>query len=80
MKATLEFNLDEQDDQMAHLRAIKSVDLALVLWDTDQYLRGIIKHAPDSMSDETYKKLQEVRLKFLHIMEQHSIDLDELIN
>lgn len=80
MKATLEFNLDEHDDQIAHLRSIKSVDLALSLWDMDQYLRGKIKHAPDSMSDETYKELQEARQKFLHILEQRSIDLDELLN
>lgn len=80
MKAILEFNLDEQDDEMAHKRAVKSLDMALTLWDIDGYLRGQIKHAPDSMSPEVYDTLQDVRDKLYEIMSKHSIDLDELIN
>ncbi len=80
MKAILEFNLDEQDDEMAHKRAVKSLDMALTLWDIDGYLRGQIKHAPDSMSPEVYATLQDVRDKLYEIMSKHSIDLDELIN
>lgn len=80
MKAILEFNLDEQDDEMAHKRAVKSLDMALTLWDIDGYLRGQIKHAPDSMSPEVYGTLQDVRDKLYEIMSKHSIDLDELIN
>jgi hypothetical protein len=80
MKAILEFNLDEQDDEMAHKRAVKSLDMALTLWDIDGYLRGQIKHAPDSMSPEVYSTLQDVRDKLYEIMSKHSIDLDELIN
>lgn len=80
MKAILEFNLDEQDDEMAHKRALKSLDMALTLWDIDGYLRGQIKHAPDSMSPEVYGTLQNVRDKLYEIMSKHSIDLDELIN
>lgn len=80
MKAILEFNLDEQDDEMAHKRAVKSLDMALTLWDIDGYLRGQIKHAPDSMSPEVYSSLQDVRDKLYEIMSKHSIDLDELIN
>lgn len=80
MKAILEFNLDEQDDEMAHKRAVKSLDMALTLWDMDGYLRGQIKHAPDSMSPEVYGTLQDVRDKLYEIMSKHSIDLDELIN
>lgn len=80
MKAILEFNLDEQDDEIAHKRAVKSLDMALTLWDIDGYLRGQIKHAPDSMSPEVYSALQDVRDKLYEIMSKHSIDLDELIN
>ena len=80
MKAILEFNLDEQDDEMAHKRAVKSLDMVLTLWDIDGYLRGQIKHAPDSMSPEVYGTLQDVRDKLYEIMSKHSIDLDELIN
>lgn len=78
--AKLEYNLDELDDQMAHLRAIKSLDLALALWDMDGYLRSQTKYAPDSMPPETYDALLGVRDKLYEIMSKHSIDLDELIN
>jgi len=79
MKGTLEFNLDEPEDEIAYMRCVKAKDMALALWDVDQYLRGEIKYAPDSMSDEVYKKLQEVRNNLSHIMSKYSIDLDELI-
>ena len=44
MKATLEFDLDEGQDKTAHLRCVKAVNMAIALWDMDQYLRGLIKY------------------------------------
>lgn len=79
-KATLEFDLNDHDDIKSHLRAVKSIDLALSLWDIDGYLRGQIKHAPDSMTKEVYGTLQDIRDKLYEIMSKHSIDLDELID
>jgi hypothetical protein len=76
----LEYNLNDQDDQMAHLRAVKSLDLAMALWDMDGYLRAETKYAPDSIKPEVYDTLQSVRDKLHEIMNNHSIDLDELIN
>ena len=79
-KVKIEFDLNEPDDITAHLRAVKSTDLALTLWDMDGYLRGQIKHAPDSMNPEVYGALQDVRDKLYEIMNEHNINLDELIN
>jgi hypothetical protein len=76
----LEYNLNDQDDQIAHLRAVKSLDLAMALWDMDGYLRSETKYAPDSIKPEVYDTLQSVRDKLHEIMNKHSIDLDELIN
>ena len=39
MKAKLEFDLTDIDDRMEHLRAIKSLDMALTLWDIQFNLR-----------------------------------------
>ena len=33
MKATLEFNLDNPDDKIDHMRCIKATDMSLMLWD-----------------------------------------------
>ena len=80
MKGILEFDLDERFDDEAHKRAIKSLDLAIALYDMDQYLRAQTKYAPDSMSQEVYDALQETRDKLHEIMSERSIDLDELIS
>lgn len=79
MKAILEFNLDEREDEMAHLRCVKSLSMALVLWEIDQHLRGLIKHSPDSQSDETHEELIRIRERLHEEMDNHGINLDELI-
>ena len=33
MKAILEFDLNDPDDRMEHLRCVKATDMALVLWE-----------------------------------------------
>lgn len=80
MKAVLEFNLDDHFDEMSHMMCIKAKDMAVLLFDFDEYLRTQIKHAPDSMSDETFHKLQEVRSKLLLMKNEAGINLDELLN
>jgi hypothetical protein len=77
MKAILEFNLDEHDDQVAHLRAIKALDMALVLWDMDQYLRGLIKHG--DLDDKVYDALEAARDKLYEIMNSHDITIDSIL-
>jgi hypothetical protein len=77
MKATLEFNLDDGDDKAAHLRAIKALDMAIALWDMDQYLRGLIKYG--ELDDKVYQALEEARDKLRDILNERSIDLDELL-
>lgn len=79
MKAILEFNLDEQDDRVAHLRAVKALDMAIALWDMEEYLRRQTKYASDLMPIEVYKNLEEVRDKFREIMSERSLDIDELL-
>jgi hypothetical protein len=32
-KATLTFDLDDFDDRLEHLRCVKSLDMALVIWE-----------------------------------------------
>lgn len=79
-KGILEFDLNEPDDVQAHKRAIKALDMALVLWDIDQYLRAQTKYAPDSMPEEVYDALEKTREKFYDILRDHNIDIDEILN
>ena len=39
MKATLDFDLDNPDDRMAHMRAVKSLDMAIVLFELQTNLK-----------------------------------------
>jgi len=79
MKAILEFDLNEPDDVTAHKRAVKALDLCIVLWDIDQYLRSQTKYAPDDMPEEVYNALDKAREKFYEIMNEHNVSLDELL-
>jgi hypothetical protein len=78
-QATLKYDLSDPDDFIAHLRAIKSLDMALAIWDivhnTKKNLHRTIGEtdlSPDDVIDEVYKKIYE-------ILEDHNIDSEELI-
>lgn len=80
-KAILEFDLNEPDDKEAHKRAVKSLDMALALWDMDQYLRSQIKYSDEyELTDEQYKTLDETREKLHQILSEYNISFDELIS
>ena len=78
-KAILEFDLNEPDDVTAHKRVIKALDMAIVLWDMDQYLRSQIKYN-DNLTSEAYDVLEKTREQLREFMNQHNVDLDELLN
>lgn len=78
-KATLEFDLNELEDKWSHMRAVKSLDMALCLWDIDQYLRAQTKYAPDSMPEEVYDALDKARDEFYRILNEHDVNIDKLL-
>jgi hypothetical protein len=66
MKATLEFDLDKADDQMAHLRCIKATDMAIVLHYISNNLQRNMNRAYDSKSiigpsvDDVFKEIDDM--------------------
>jgi hypothetical protein len=72
MKAILKFDLNEQDDILAHKRCVKSLDMAIALWEVDQYLRGESKYKDNEIAYEIREKLYE-------IMEEHGLSFNDLI-
>jgi hypothetical protein len=79
MKAILEFNLDDADDKMSHLRCVKATEMMVTLWEMDQHLRSITKYASDSTSQETYDELVKVREMLHEIMGDNGISFEGLI-
>jgi hypothetical protein len=65
MNATIRFNLNNPEDKMAHMRCIKSMDLALALFKIQE------------MAME-YEYINIVQLN--DIFEQHNITLNEIIS
>jgi len=78
MKAILEFNLDEAEDQQSHMLALKSVKMLAVLWEYDQYLRNQLKYCDKDLTDAQYDVLEKAREKLNELMQDHYISFDEL--
>lgn len=75
MKAILEFNLPEDQSEFEMVNnASKTYS---VIWYMDQWLRGQIKHAPDTMSDDTYKTFEECREKLNELLIDTNLDLNQ---
>jgi hypothetical protein len=73
MKATLEFNLDEERAEFDF--AINGSKYHSVIWDLDNHLRGLTKYAPDTQSEDTYNALQETRDKLNELIKEYHLEL-----
>ena len=74
MKIILEFDTEKDEEINLHKTYIKAEDMSLALWDITQLLRGKVKHSPDSMSEETYKEVQNIQLNIHTILNKHGVD------
>ena len=75
MKATLEFDLP--NDQHEFDIANDAAAMHTVLWNMDQWLRGIIKYAPDSMDRQHLAAMELCRDQLHLLLSQESVNLDE---
>jgi len=69
MKATLTFDLNNPEDEMAHLRCVKSESMAFVLWEVVYNLRKRCENDGKDVFDAIYE-----------LMEDNGINIDELLN
>lgn len=79
-KATLEYNLDDPYDQQAHLRAIKSVDMASFIF---QLISNEKKSIMYQLENRDMKDWETVNLVFdrIHeLLDEYGINIDELIS
>ncbi len=83
-KATLEFDLNDFDDKMAHKRAVKSTDLALALWEIEMNLRKRLERELESKElknedVEVYDVIDMCMENILNTIRDHNIDIEDLI-
>jgi hypothetical protein len=57
---------------------MKSLDLALILWDLDNYFRGQLKYN-ENITEEAYEALDQAREKFYELMNQRNVSLDDIL-
>ncbi len=74
MIAILKYNLNDVDDTVAHNRAVKSLDMALALYELKEKLRSKLKHEDPKIND-----LEEFQDFFYDTLREYGIDLDDLI-
>ena len=79
-KATLEFDLNDPDDVIAHKRAVQSLDMALALWEICHNTKKGLEWSMENKEMDKYDTLELVYEKIYEILNNHNINTDELIH
>ena len=78
-EAILKYDLNDSDDAMAHMRAVKSLDMALALWDITHNTKKSIEWSLEGKEIDKYEVLDIVYEKIYEILEEHNIKMNDLI-
>jgi hypothetical protein len=78
MKAKLKFNLEFPDERRAHMRCVKSTDMAIVLFDILYNAKKKIHHENES---EAFVEGIDSTLNYIReLCEDRNINIDELLD
>ena len=80
MKAKLEFDLNDSEDRMSHMRCVKSTDMAIVLFDLLCNARKTIAHNHQDASEDFIEGVEVVMDHIRKVCEDNNINIDELID
>jgi hypothetical protein len=72
MKAVLKFDLSNPEDQQEFYRVNKSLNMAVAIWEFDQWLRGEYKHGEN---EHAYV----FRENFREFLTDNDIDIERLL-
>ena len=78
MKAKLIFDLNDADDRQAHLRAIKALELCLVINEITSILRKYRKHV--DMTEEQHNLFNKLDDEIIEAIYSRDINLGNLIS
>ncbi len=82
MKAILKFNISDIDERRDFLRAIKSQDMAMAIWDILQLRKTIERRFEnaDNTNNDVFGGIDAMSQGISDILEEHDISIDKLIN
>ena len=81
-KAKLIFNLDNPDDNTKHLRAVKSLDLAIAIYDILQLRKQLERRFEniDNTNIDVFDGILEYSDEIGRILEERNINIEELLD
>lgn len=79
-EAILKFDLNDSEDVMAHKRAVKSLDMAMALWEITHNTKKGLEWSLEGKDLDKYDALELVFEKIYEILNDNNINCDELIN
>ena len=81
-KAILKFDLNDFDDTRAHLRAVKSLDLSMAIWDILQLRKTIERRFEntDNTNNDVFDGIDAMSVGISEILDEYGIKIDELVN
>ena len=74
-EAILKYDLNDFDDRIAHLRAVKSSDMAMALWEIIHNTKKGLEWAMEGKDIDKYEALEMVYEKIYEILEEHNIKM-----
>lgn len=78
-KATLEFDLNDQDDIKAHKRSIKSTDMAYVLFDLFNIHKKIEYTIESKDLKDPYEVVDLYKTALGDLLEENGINIEDLL-
>jgi viroplasmin and RNaseH domain-containing protein len=83
-QATITFDLNDSDEQMAHMRAVKSLDVCLALWEimynTKKKIYSQVEMLPDEVTKEDiYNIVDMMYQRYWEILKDKCVELDDLV-
>jgi hypothetical protein len=79
-KGILEFDLSDQDEVIAHKRAVKSFDMAMALWEITHNTKKSLEWSLENKDIDKYETLELVFNKIYEILNENNINTEEFIN
>ena len=73
-KVTIEYNIEDGFDQQKVIRALKAADAYGILWDLDQWLRGLVKYGEEGLATDTY---EQCRIRLHSLMAEAGVSFEE---
>jgi hypothetical protein len=74
MKATIEFNLPEDEEQ--YQIANNAGKMYLALWDIKQLFRSTLKYNPTGLNEKELEQWEAMREKFFEILDNNDLNID----